>query len=110
MCLSNVTRYLVGTGSEPMPVAAGRTIHTAGWVHAEYCCAEDEAPPCGGLCEDSAVFRELPVSSRYIASMYKVLNALENANTSSEMVQDTPFRTLYLHLAWAESSHLASRA
>ena len=66
-----------------MALAAGRSIQTAGWVHSEYCCAASEAPPCSGECHD-AVFREISVSTRYIAALYKVLNALENANTSSE--------------------------
>ncbi len=76
--------YLTGTHVEPMPNTAG-SVPTSGWVHNYYCCADGEEPPCSQVCsaEQLAV---VPVSTRYVSSMYLVFNALENANTKAEQL------------------------
>lgn len=53
-------------------------------MQAEYCCSAGEAPPCAGRHCSSDDFRQVPVSQRYVTSLYYVFNALEAGTTQSE--------------------------
>eukprot|EP01043_Picozoa_sp_COSAG02_P015947 COSAG02_NODE_691_length_18445_cov_23.541099_12_plen_784_part_00 len=76
--------YLTGTHVEPMPNTAGSVL-TSGWVHNYYCCVDGEEPPCTQVCSEEQL-AVVPVSTRYVSSMYLVFNALENANTKAEQL------------------------
>jgi hypothetical protein len=67
------------------PAATTPTAIAQGWVQIEYCCSPGESPgECSASACSEADFGTVPLSERYVTSLYYVFNALEAGKTQME--------------------------